>query len=588
MADVGGELSRLSGASRQAETDNKNYSEDSQAVLRNQRSATAAAAAAAAALLLLILSLLLRASLATDHAHRIPCRTMIDKLKTDNEQLKDELQLEKKHAKVYDSVSAQAQIAKLQDTGDMYTRKIELEKRRIEELDKQMEIMHKKIWEQRQKMGGVNASRETNQAIAKQIQILENRLDKALKRYNEALANNKRLRENIDNLRRERLVFDQIYRKLEKELAEKKKEMARIIEISNKAYEARDAAQSEMAALKSQADKEQEDFEREWKELGKMIEQDRKMKDFMKKEREKLSQQEHRGDMTVEQEQSLKKKVLRGNWGIAKDKASIHASMEKVQSYEEAFAKIQAATGISDIDELVTTFINAEDQNFALFNYVNELNGECEKLEEQIAEIRSEIEKYKGQGLNTDNQRKKILKDLEERLARTEAKAEQYEKKYEAAMKTVNALKQGIASIFKKIGCDTQANLEMLGNEGVTEANMMQYLGIIEQRTNEILQLYAATQAREGIVDASGNPVPAVASILGQGPQLPAGRNNIQIQPPSATDEAYDSEEDSDDEDEDRPYSRDELKAKTMRGLHKRENKEKKQASRKNQAKKGK
>jgi len=519
--------------------DQKSFSEDSQAVLRNQRN-------------------------------------MIEKLKTDNEQLKEELSVEQRHAKVYDSVSAQAQIAKLQDTGDMYTRKIELEKRRIEELDKQMEIMHKKIWEQRQKMGGVNASRENNQAIAKQIQILENRLDKALKRYNEALANNKRLRQNIDNLRRERLVFDQIYRKLEKELAEKKKEMARIIEISNKAYEARDAAQSEMSALKAQADKEQEDFEREWKELGKMIEQDRKMKDFMKKEREKLSQQEHRGEMTVEQEQSLKKKVLRGNWGIAKDKASIHASMEKVQSYEEAFAKIQAATGISDIDELVTTFINAEDQNFALFNYVNELNGECEKLEEQIADIRQEIEKYKGQGLNTDNQRKKILKDLEERLQRTEAKAEQYEKKYEAAMKTVSALKVGIQSIFKKIGCDTPANMEMLGNEGVTESNMMQYLGIIEQRTNEILQLYAATQAREGVVDAQGNPVPAVSSILGQGPQLPAGRNNISIQPPSATDEAYDSEEDSDDEDEDRPYSRDELKAKTMRGLHKRENKEKK------------
>ena len=143
-------------------------------------------------------------------------------------------------------------------------------------------------------------------------------------------------------------------------------------------------------------------------------------------------------------------------------------------------------------------------------------------------------------------------------------------------MKTVNTLKVGIASIFKKIGCDTPANMDMLGNEGVTESNMMQYLGIIEQRTNEILQLYAATQAREGVVDAQGNPVPAVSSILGQGPQLPAGRNNIAIQPPSATDEAYDSEEDSDDEEEDRPYSRDELKAKTMRGLHKRENKEKK------------
>lgn len=35
---------------------------------------------------------------------------------------------------------------------------------------------------------------------------------------------------------------------------------------------------------------------------------------------------------------------------------------------------------------------------------------------------------------------------------------------------------------------------EMLGNQGVTESNMMQYLGIIEQRTSEILQAYAASQ----------------------------------------------------------------------------------------------
>jgi hypothetical protein len=36
----------------------------------------------------------------------------------------------------------------------------------------------------------------------------------------------------------------------------------------------------------------------------------------------------------------------------------------------------------------------------------------------------------------------------------------------------------------------------MLGNQGVTESNMMQYLGIIEQRTIEILQMYAASQVR--------------------------------------------------------------------------------------------
>ena len=222
--------------------------------------------------------------------------------------------------------------------------------------------------------------------------------------------------------------------------------------------------------------------------------------------------------MSIEDEQKLKKKVLKGNWGIAKDKASIHASMEKVQSYEEAFAKIQAATGISDIDELVTTFINAEDQNFALFNYVNELNAECEKLEEQIADIKAEIEKYKGQGLNTDNQRKKILKDLEERLAKTEAKADQYDKKYEAAMRTVNALKVGVQSIFSKIGCNTPENMGLLGNEGVTENNMMQYPGSSSSGPTRS-SLYAATQLQAR--DASDGGGPSVTSVIGQGRRRP-------------------------------------------------------------------
>lgn len=50
---------------------------------------------------------------------------------------------------------------------------------------------------------------------------------------------NKRLRQQIDSLRRERLVFDNHYHKYEKELLDQKKQMADIIEASNAAYEAR-------------------------------------------------------------------------------------------------------------------------------------------------------------------------------------------------------------------------------------------------------------------------------------------------------------------------------------------------------------
>lgn len=51
-----------------------------------------------------------------------------------------------------------------------------------------MKVAQMKVLEQKQKMGGVNASKENDAMITKQIRILENRLDKTLVKFNQALA----------------------------------------------------------------------------------------------------------------------------------------------------------------------------------------------------------------------------------------------------------------------------------------------------------------------------------------------------------------------------------------------------------------
>ena len=96
----------------------------------------------------------------------------------------------------------------------------------------------------------------------------------------------------------------------------------------------------------------------------------------------------------------------------------------KAESYEEAFAKIEAATGIHDIDKVVHNFIQAEENNFALFKFVNDLSNEIEILESQISEMQEELERNRGAGQSTDNHRRRILKELEEKLSKTEMKAE--------------------------------------------------------------------------------------------------------------------------------------------------------------------
>ena len=61
---------------------------------------------------------------------------------------------------------------------------------------------------------------------------------------------------------------------------------------------------------------------------------------------------------------------------------------DSVETYEEAFEKIKQLTGEDDLDLLVNRFIEVEDKNFALFNYVNEQNNEIETLNDAIQEVR--------------------------------------------------------------------------------------------------------------------------------------------------------------------------------------------------------
>lgn len=86
------------------------------------------------------------------------------------------------------------QMAKLQEQAESFTRKIEGERRKIEELDGNIKELNAAVLEQRKKLGGSNVVRDNNLKTQKQIKVLENRLDKSLLKFNEALAFNKQLR----------------------------------------------------------------------------------------------------------------------------------------------------------------------------------------------------------------------------------------------------------------------------------------------------------------------------------------------------------------------------------------------------------
>ena len=130
-----------------------------------------------------------------------------------------------------------------------------------------------------------------------------------------------------------------------------------------------------------------------------------------------------------------------------------------------------------------------ENKNYALFNYVNELNNQVELLQEQIDQVKTEIRQFEKQGIEMEEQRKRILKELEQKQRNAAQVAEDYEEKIKSNKKILDQSRIGIESLFKKINCDrSQIDILLLNKEGVTETNMSQYLGIIDSRTDELLK----------------------------------------------------------------------------------------------------
>lgn len=60
---------------------------------------------------------------------------------------------------------------------------------------------------------------------------------------------------------------------------------------------------------------------------------------------------------------------------------------DTVDSYKVAFKRIREITKEEDIDQIVRQFIEVEDENFALFNYVSDQNGRIEYLQDEIDEV---------------------------------------------------------------------------------------------------------------------------------------------------------------------------------------------------------
>jgi len=194
-------------------------------------------------------------------------------------------------------------------------------------------------------------------------------------------------------------------------------------------------------------------------------------------------------------------------WKVAKDKQDFQASQEKMRTYEDAFSKIQAATGICSIGHLVETFNDAEKQNFRMFKLNSELNREIESLESEIEKQQQHLSELKGTSQKEPSEK---VDDYEyfrmvEECQRQQQAETKVTSEVERMTKQLQAIQRGAGVLFDHLNAKRPTSVDVCLTDNpssVTSMNLQEYLAAIEDKVEDLYRrAWIANMMNEEVED---------------------------------------------------------------------------------------
>ncbi|CEL96993.1 unnamed protein product [Vitrella brassicaformis CCMP3155] len=304
----------------------------------------------------------------------------------------------------------------------------------------------------------LNARRPTSDDSPhmKQIRIFENRLDKAMIKYNEAQSIRKTYEQIVKRLKDERVGFDHQLAAIEKSLKAKEHDYEELLLLSHDANHAKDMAQAELHRFEQSVIEERQQREKEVQEKKTLVQARVEMNQRLEqREREKKLQQEadRAGKEALQTTQAVSELAAGVSHAEAEDER------QRMQDFEEAFRRIKEATGVSDVNEVIQKFLTQEETQNNLLNLTKENQARIDQLQEERARLRAKLEEMKFSSSGME-QRRQAVDDYEAQLNEANSRCERARVKYERVAKILVDATAGIdhlAEFLQPIKLDREA-----------------------------------------------------------------------------------------------------------------------------------
>ena len=474
-------------------------------------------------------------------------------------------------------------LGSLQGKGDHYTKLSVVERKRLQDLEDAIshimsETSKYRNWAKKaaievmnlhvltpnpayQRADGVSVAKDAQQVTTKALTVLEATVNKLLQRQSLILIQNRALKQEIDHYRQLRIQTDTSHSAFEEGLRVQKLMIEERLAESAAIVDQRERLVVEKDALEVINREEQRKFEEEFNEMGAFIANQNEALE-MSLLQERKDDQKKRGmnakpdpneetDLATKPAMSVEEEVaLASQLGsltqYAQTEANFLSGIEaKINSYELMFDQLKRMSGTESLDEVVTGYVATEEEMFSLYNYMQALNTDIEAVAEASALVDHEMAMHKMEQKEQDSIKRKILDDLQTRLQTSSEVSQAAEEENKMLHEHVLQVAKMVNTFFFKIQCDQMdskakeaqssesrrgprgatmsrpdSKVALLQTAGVTDSNLLEYLGCIEQRSVDIISEYLRRQA-DGKSGALLSPTPGPSSPTMFQTQLP-------------------------------------------------------------------
>ncbi|KAL4706950.1 hypothetical protein ACJJTC_005219 [Scirpophaga incertulas] len=315
----------------------------------------------------------------------------------------------------------------------------------------------------------------------------ENRLEAAMLRFNAVQGDNRRIRENIEHMLKERAIFNQNWSKMLTALSKGKKFLCDLFESSALAYDQRDEWCSKLRSMQEKGKVDQTQQIQEMRDLQKAFDHETKLYEFLARKgvkRINRKQEKREEDQTKEE---------------------IESTREQLDKLLKILNDIHEYSQEPDLDKIIENFHLVEHNNFSTYLLMSTYCAENVVLQKKFKAIIQDVADRRNWNEKQEEERQNKLQKLKDELAKKQKITDELREKSKEQDRIIAKLMRGIEEMFTFLECSVEPFQKLLGDKKPSINQLKLSLKLIGEKISQQVQVVCYCERMQKKKDKSSS-----------------------------------------------------------------------------------